>query len=177
MKKIILYIILFIVLPMLVTAQPVERLDVNKQIYNPGLAKFVGTWQWVSGIDTIKIVLKKEHISMENVILNCNCGDDAIIGFHMYKKGNAIVESSIQYANTSYTAKKSTIIGRTSNVEDIKLNAWLTDITKNKSVVLKLTLNTDRTILTWHTDVIEGVKIGPYNPGFTLPRDIILTKQ
>ncbi len=177
MKKIIIYIACLIILPVLVTAQPVERLDVNKHIYNSGLSKFVGTWQWVGGTDTIKIVLKKEHKSYEDIIKNCNCSADAIIGFHIYKKGATVVESSIQYANTSYTAKKSTIIGGTNNVEDITLSARLRDITKNKGVVLKLTLNTDRTTLTWHTDVIEGVKIGPYDPGFTLPRDIILTKQ
>jgi hypothetical protein len=45
---------------------------------------------------------------------------------------------------------------------------------KHFSVIM--TINAAQTTLTWHTEVIEGVKIGPYIKGFTLPRDIVLTK-
>ena len=62
-------------------------------ITNNSLDKFIGTWVWINGTDTLKIVLKKENILLP---FPENSRADFIIGFHIFKQGNDIVESSIR---------------------------------------------------------------------------------
>lgn len=42
-----------------------------------------------------------------------NVRADMLYGFHKYVDNGAIVENSTQYANTTYTNKKSTVLGNT----------------------------------------------------------------
>jgi hypothetical protein len=139
-------------------------------IVNNTLTKFTGTWQWTNGTDTVRIFLKKD-----NVICPGNFKADFIVGFHLYKKGNTIIESSYDYTNTVHADKHSTILAGNDNGNNT-LTGTLKDLSKNKLVHLKLTLNFMKTKLQWQTENREGVHIGPYDYGFTLPRTITLKK-
>ncbi|MBK7883164.1 MAG: hypothetical protein IPJ81_04685 [Chitinophagaceae bacterium] len=142
----------------------------GSNIINNTLGKFTGTWQWVSGTDTVKIFLKKDNVLFFN-----SYHADRIIGLHLYKKGNTIIESSYNYTNTVRSDKYSTILAGNDSGNNI-LTGTLKDLKKNKLLNITLTLNAQQTELQWQTNNREGLKIGPYDYGYTLPRTITLKK-
>ena len=145
-------------------------------ITNASLDKFIGTWVWNSGTETLTIVLKKENVLLPFLE---NSRSDMIIGFHMFKQGDTIVESSISYVSTNYSDNHSTITGV--NVVGIdnpnELICSITNIAKNKSGDLKLVINSSLNQLTWTLKNREGIKIGNYDFTFSYPRSITLQKQ
>ena len=145
----------------------------NGNIINNSLNKFVGTWRWTSGTDTVTIILKKENILLP---FPENSHADLIIGFHIYKKGNNIIENSIIFSKTNFIDKHSTILGGNEKGNDT-LSCNLKDISKNKLVELTLILNNSQTQLQWNLQNTEGVKIGNYVSAITLPKSITLIKQ
>ena len=87
MKKI--FILLFTVIVIgNVKGQMPNNPQPNGNVLNPSLDKFVGTWVWISGVDTLKIVLKKDNMLLP---FPENSRADCIIGFHIFKKGNVII--------------------------------------------------------------------------------------
>jgi hypothetical protein len=145
----------------------------NTNVINNSLDKFVGTWVWQSGTETVKIILKRDNILMPSPE---NYRMDAIIGFHIYTKGTQVVESSISYANTLFIDKHSTILGSNTNGNNI-LGCTIQGNTRSKLARLTLTLNTTQTQLKWVLTNTEGIKIIGYNDySSTLPRSITLTK-
>jgi hypothetical protein len=54
---------------------------------NPYLNKFIGTWRWTSGTDTLEIKLEKQ------VRLNL----EVMVGWHKYVKNGIIIQSSYQH--------------------------------------------------------------------------------
>lgn len=148
----------------------------NGNITNLNLDKFVGTWLWTNGVDTLKIILKKENILLP---FPENSRADFIIGFHIFKQGNKIVESSISYVNTNYSDKYSTILGGNSvgigNPNEIDCS--IKNIAKNKLGQLKLVINSSLNQMSWSLRNPEGVKIGPYDYSFSYPRTLVLSRQ
>ena len=149
-------------------SQPVP----NGNILNPTLGKFEGTWQWANGTDTVRIVLRKENILLP---FPENSRTDAIIGFHLYKRSNSTIEGSINHINTSHSDKLFTMLGTNDNSGDT-LFCSLKDISKNKFGSLNLVLKSGRNELKWTLRNREGVKIGPFDYGFTLPLSLVLRK-
>ncbi len=150
----------------------------NSYFADPLLQNYEGLWMWTSGTDTVRIFLKKEAILFKTVK---NCTYEELIGFHEYKQGSQVVESSMQHINTSFLDNKSTILvgGRTLITNTV--NGTIRDLSKNKTLELKLLPNASFTQLHWKTNTLEGVNLStpqrPFYVGITLPSDIILIKQ
>ncbi|MES1181476.1 MAG: hypothetical protein ABUL44_01645, partial [Flavobacterium sp.] len=130
----------------------------------------------VSGNDTLRIymITKKTYCDM-----NGGFYWDILTGWHIYKKGNVIIERS--YNNVSGVFYANTLSMHNEGLAANVCGGSLTDITKNKSGDLTLTLNTAGTQLTWKLINSPGLKVTfagdpPYDRTFTLPENIVLTK-
>lgn len=173
MRKKSVFIFSFFLLSAIAKAQEAIIPQPNGNIVNNSLNKFSGIWVWADGADTVKILLRKENILLP---FPENSRADAIVGFHIYKRGADTVESSIEYANSNYADKHSTILGGNSDENDT-LNCSLKDLSKNKLGSLTLILVNNQTQLKWELKNSEGVRLGNFVYAFTLPRSIILSKQ
>ena len=150
---------------------------VGSYLTNNTMGAFHGTWQWVDGTDTVKIFLATKKVYYP---ISGGFYMDNLVGWHMYKNGNTIIESS--YPNINNIGL-STFLGGNDNIpNDSKCFGTLKDIIKNKEGALKLNLNTAQNQLTWKLEVSPGMHVRtpgdpPYYPGFTLPQNMILIKQ
>jgi hypothetical protein len=140
------------------------------------MSRFHGNWQWVSGTDTVQLIIATKKVYYP---ISGGFYMDRLVGWHIYKQGRTIVESSIQYSGN---VNLRTFLGGNSVQNPNKIeNAPFRDITKNKDVELFLTLNAAQNQLTWRLAPSRGMRVGlPGDfippPGFTLPRNLILTK-
>jgi hypothetical protein len=104
---------------------------------------------------------------------------DELTGWHIYKKGNVIVQNSYSLLN-NMSARR---MGLHNEGEPLnKVGGFVIDTNKNKSGNVSLSLDMAGMFLTWKLEVYEGVKAsfpsGPtYQPEFTLPQNIIFIKQ
>jgi hypothetical protein len=145
-------------------------------ITNTTMTPFHGNWQWVSGADTVQL-----YLTTKKVYCDFNGGFywDLLVGWHIYKQGRTVVESSLQYIGN---INLSTFLGSNSTDLPAKIeSATFKDITKNKEVELFLTLNPAQNQLTWRLAPSQGMRVGGSGdfippPGFTLPRNLILIK-
>ncbi|WP_447641918.1 MULTISPECIES: DUF6705 family protein [Chitinophagaceae] len=146
----------------------------NANNINNSLNKFVGTWQWTNVTDTLKIVLKKENALMpmlDNVHL------DIIIGFYLYKKGDTVIENSINYSNTKFSDEYYTIMGTNNNQNDT-LEARIKEKFSNNTLkrsFLSLIIDSNHKRLEWKLGPMERKmvftkKVGTHSQSkFTLP--------
>jgi hypothetical protein len=140
------------------------------------MSRFHGTWQWVSGTDTVQLYLATKKVYYP---ISGGFYMDRLVGWHIYKQGRTIVESSVQHIGN---VDLSTFLGGSSpELPDKIENASFRDITKNKDVELFLTLNAAQNQLTWRLAPSEGMRVYAQGqivppPGFTLPTHIVLTK-
>jgi len=146
-------------------------------ITNNSMGAFHGTWQWVNGADTVKIYLTTKKVYCD---INGGFFWDLLVGWHLYKKGNVIIENSLSNINIVNLRTFTGSNQNSSNINTIE-GGTFKDITKNKEGELTLTLNTAQNQLTWKLDVSPGLKARkPNQPayirGFTLPENMILTK-
>jgi hypothetical protein len=147
----------------------------NGNITNSSLDKFVGTWMWTNGTDTLKIVFKKENILLPFLE---NSRADILVGFHIYKQGTTVIESSIANSNTSFSDKQYTILGGNRvGIDNLDLTCTIKNSTKNKLGELNLTMNTSQNQLFWTLENMEGLKIGPYDFTFSYPLSLTLNRQ
>jgi hypothetical protein len=143
-------------------------------VASPNLDKFVGTWQWISGTDTVKIVLAKQNIYMPAPMDNTI---ETLVGWHRYVKNGIEVESSLQYLNSTFNSGHHTLFGGDISPTKIYFTTFK-DITKNKQCNLYFTLLTGSvTQATWKLFESRGLRKTGYTLGFTLPNNITLTKQ
>ena len=61
-------------------------------VQNNLLNKFVGTWRWTSGTDTVEIVLEKQVY----IIPMTGSHTEKLVGWHKYVKNGIINQSSYQ---------------------------------------------------------------------------------
>jgi hypothetical protein len=145
-------------------------------ITNTTMTPFHGNWQWVSGTDTVQL-----YLTTKKVYCDFNGGFywDLLVGWHIYKQERTVIENSIQHSGN---VDLSTFLGSNSSELPAKIeSATFKDITKNKEVELFLTLNAAQNQLIWRLAPSKGMRVGlPGDfippPGFTLPRNLILTK-
>jgi hypothetical protein len=140
------------------------------------MGRFHGNWQWVSGTDTVQLIIATKKVYYP---ISGGFYMDRLVGWHIYKQGRTIVESSVQHIGN---VNLSTFLGGNSVQNPNKIeNASFRDITKNKDVELFLTLNAAQNQLTWRLAPSEGMRVYAQGqivppPGFTLPTHIVLTK-
>jgi len=140
---------------------------------HPELDKFVGTWLWVLGTDTLELKLYKQAIHFPSPL---DYEEECLVGWHRYVKNSNAVESSFQYAGQAFFGGNSTVFGW--NQSPIKLYGNLNDLTKDKHCDLYLTM-TDNTYvqMIWKLMESRGMKLPNFQYGFTLPTNLVLTKQ
>ncbi|MCC7378375.1 MAG: hypothetical protein IT255_03350 [Chitinophagaceae bacterium] len=177
MKKIISMVGLLIVFIQNSKAQSLPTLpSPGSYMTNNTMGAFHGTWQWVSGSDTVKLFLNTQKVWIDyagGFYLDC------LVGWHLYKKGNTVIESSYSNINNGNTY---TFMGGNENGPINKAEGALNDLTKHKEGDLTLTLNAANNELTWKLVNAEGVHIRrstdpPFDYTFTLPKNMVLTKQ
>lgn len=143
---------------------------------NNTMSAYHGTWQWVNGTDTVRF-----YLAQKKVYININGGyhKDLLIGWHIYKRGNAVIESS--YPNINIVNRK---IFLGSNVDEPPgvATGTLKDLSKNKCCELSLTLDPTNTQMTWKSERTPGIRLRvsgdpQHQPGFTLPENTVLIKQ
>jgi hypothetical protein len=141
---------------------------------NNTMAAFHGTWRWVSGVDTLVIHLDTKKVPY----INFFC--DELAGWHLYKHGNTIVQNSlINMGNINF---RTIGLHNEAQLQTNIAQGFLDDIDKDKSGRLTLTLSLNALQLNWHLEAIPGIKYTTsseplYQYGFTLPRNLVLTKQ
>jgi hypothetical protein len=175
MKEIKLYI--------LIIFTGLQWQNITAQIPPPGtyirdttMGRFHGNWQWVSGTDTVQLYLATKKVYYP---ISGGFYMDRLVGWHIYKQGRTIVESSVQHIGN---VNLSTFLGGNSVQNPNKIeNAPFRDITKNKDVDLFLTLNAAQNQLNWRLAPSRGMRVYAQGqivppPGFTLPTHIVLTK-
>lgn len=141
-------------------------------IKNASLNKFEGIYVWLHGSDTLKILLKKENVELVKGIKS-----DVLIGFHKYVKDGKVVESSYDYHKSNHTDKRSTILISNQDESDT-LDGILKDLTKKKSVDIKLVYSPARKSITMTLAEREGIRINKnQDVGFTLPQPLVLIKR
>ena len=140
---------------------------------NTTMGAFHGTWQWTSGTDTVKIYLITKKVYFD---LNGGFYWDRLVGWHLYKKGNIIVESS--YPALGNVDARTFLGGNESSSSPATIiGGDFKDLKKNKYGDLTLTLNGTGNQMTWKLENSEGVSINPYDINFTLPTNMVLIKQ
>jgi hypothetical protein len=140
--------------------------------------KFVGTWQWLSGIDTVIIKLKKVKYLHSDPV---SYYSDLLMGCHKYVKNGIILEDNIsQFVNIGQNYKGS-LYGWSDNMGSDTCSVYMTfkDVTKNKLelIDMKYVSGTipQMTWLLYNRTTISGVP--GRLPGLTLPSSLVLTKQ
>lgn len=175
MKKVITTVIICVSLCSMLRAQNIPAQ--GSYITDNTMGAFHGTWQWVSGTDTVKIYLITQKVYID---VNGGFYHDCIVGWHLYKKGNQVIESSFNFINTPRSNGQNTILAWSSD-SGAGLEGSLKDITRNKDCDLKLTLNAAQNKLTWYSARGEGLHIVPDGKpipprGLTLPTQMVFTK-
>jgi hypothetical protein len=171
MKKIL--IIIAIIFSKICSAQTLPAQ--GSYTTNSQLDKFVGTWIWTSGTDTMKIVLQKQFVHHKTPY---SFEYESLVGWHRYVKNGIQVESSLQYAGTPYSNGYNTLLGGTvGEARRIRFTTFK-DLTKNKKTnALFFTLLPNSNILAnWNLKSSEGLQTN-YQYGFTVPRQMTFSKQ
>lgn len=149
---------------------------------NPNLDKYIGTWKWEANGKTFIWVIKKQNIPIPPFDRNITA--DIIYGFHKYTEGGAVIENSLDFSNTIFEDKKSTIFGGMGlNGNANFLKGSIEHISKNKKDIDFKIEYIDST----HIKLVslkngEGIRFtfpgqAPFDWSISLPQDIILTKQ
>jgi hypothetical protein len=113
------------------------------------MGAFHGTWQWVSRLDTVKLF----HIT-NKVYVDINGGYhwDLLVGWHKYKSGNTVIESSYPYINV---VSGRTFTGSNEDEPCGVVTGSIKDILKKKEGKATLTLNAAQNQMTWKVKFIR----------------------
>ncbi len=142
------------------------------------LNKFVGTWQWVSGTDTVTIVFQKQKMYYPSP---ANYYVDALVGWHKYTKSGKLIESYLGHSNTPFD-QYSTFIGNSNATNSLSVTLFSQDFLNHKGGEVYLTLVPNKTTQgQWNLHNKEGIKVSlpgqpPFITGFTLPTSMVMTK-
>jgi uncharacterized protein DUF6705 len=150
---------------------------------DPEADKFVGTWRWTSGTDTVIIVLEKQVYNIP--ITGSNA--EALVGWHKYVKNGQVIQSSLQYvgrdvnidSNSTSLDFKTTLNGNTRSSTAVLFRTFW-DLTLHKNFELYFSLLPGSTTqATWKLTEPQGIYNGPNGTSgmCTLPKSLTLIKQ
>jgi hypothetical protein len=141
-----------------------------QSVVNNHLNKFVGTWRWTSGTDTVTIILSKQVATIPYT----HKSSEVLTGWHHYVKNGNLIQSSLQYTgrdvntdfDSTFVDPKITLEGINRGATTIFFYAFWDLVThKNGNLYFELLPNST-TQATWK---LRGQTV--------LPQDLILTKQ
>lgn len=153
-------------------------------IINNDINKFVGTWRWTSGSDTVEIVLEKQVY----VIPLTGSHTEDLVGWHRYVKNGSLLQSSLQYVgrdvnidfNSNSLDMKTTLHGSSyqNNPNEVFFTRFW-DLSLHKNFELFFTmLPNSTTQVNWVLKQPRGIYVGPpgLNGIYSLPKQLTLTK-
>ncbi|WP_150114759.1 DUF6705 family protein [Chryseobacterium sp. IHB B 17019] len=170
MKKIVFIALAVFYIPV-TFAQDLPKKGSN--LTNPNLNKFRGNWISINGIDTIRMKLKIENISIKDGL---EIRADVVLGYISYKHGNQLIVDNIKNSTSSYKDNKHSIIAGLDQKRDT-ISGNLVDEPKSKFFDVKIIKKDSKTI-----ELVLGrgkvLKVGttPKN-GRTLPAIMIFRKE
>lgn len=143
---------------------------------DPDINKFIGTWKWGNGQDSVIMVFQKQVVNYTSTI-----SAERIIGWHKYVKNGQVLENSLPYVGSNYNNEynngniHNTILGGPEKVDQIRF--YFYDLTNNRdqTAICKLLPNST-TQLTCHLRTSHELWIKPFTL-YTLPQDFVLIKQ
>ncbi len=169
----------FIVLLMSFNCKAQNYPQDGDNIHNSNLNKFVGTWIWANGTESLVLIFKRENVKLP---IGNNIKADVLYGFHQYKQNNIVIESSTAYSNTTYADRKQTISGMGDTDFPNKIGGGIGHLSKNKSVRYEIEYIDATHIELVKLENYPGIKIDlpgkpPFDYSIALPQNIILVKQ
>lgn len=157
-----------------------QSFETRQHVYDTYSDKFIGTWLWSSQNNSFKLILKKEHADFEPTT-KIKASLDVIIGFHQFIKEGKVIETSLNFATTSFNDNKSTLLGSTKNTNRNLLIGRMEYLSKNKSVEFVIEYIDSNHIKLVSVQNPEGIRIStpqnPYDSSISLPQNIILIRQ
>jgi len=158
----------------------------HKILYQPGdnilypnADKFMGTWKWQNGNNSLKLTFKKENILLP---FPDNVHADWVIGFHKFVNNGSTIEDSSMFSSTNYVDKKNTIVAGSKNGFPNILHGYIQHKSKNKSVEFEIEFIDATHIKLVSLKNRPGLKVSapgqpPFDWSIALPQNIILNKQ
>jgi hypothetical protein len=146
--------------------------------------RFNGEWMYASGSDTIRIFLRVQR----DYYTDFKAVEDVIYGWHEYKQGNTIIESTypnrfMTISNVDTITKTSFSIGLKSlglhcNAGVMTASGSINDyLNGNQAKMVVATLDATGTIITWKQWHAASNGMFGRPSGMTLPADFTLIKQ
>ncbi len=147
----------------------------GSNVTNNYINKFEGTWQWVSGNDTLILKLKKTNKNFDDYT------EDVLLGVHKYIKNGVVFDDALNKYDSMvlYNKKRTVLLNQNQGMDTSKVIGSIKDLTKKKrnELFLQYVPGTPPTLI-WHLKTAEGTFIDPnFQYGLTMPKDLILTKQ
>jgi hypothetical protein len=171
MQRVIIFLYLLIGVSN-INAQP----QPGDYIINNDINKFVGTWQWAQGTDTLKLIFTKVKMYYAPP---GNFHADALMGWHQYIKNGVLIESSFQLITSNPTLANTTILGSTST-DPNEVSFGIDDMAKHKRGHVDFKLQAGSlTAATWKLENYEDIRINPTAPfdgTFTFPLNLSFHK-
>ena len=147
--------------------------------------QFEGEWRYANGLDTIRVYLRVNrsyYPQLNNTV-------DELFGWHEFKQGNTIVESTypnrfMSLTNPDTISKNSVSIGlRMRSGDDCNPTfktayGSITDyLQARETKIVTVTLDASGTVMTWRQRHSEGYGVFTGATGMTLPKEFVLIKQ
>ncbi|WP_407498220.1 DUF6705 family protein [Elizabethkingia anophelis] len=147
--------------------------------FNNDLNKFIGTWSWISGNDSVVLVLNKENT---RPVPTMDIKTDLIYGFHKFIDNGVLKEDSTPFSKTKYNDKKFTVSAMNTTTNGNVLIGSLIHTSKNKNVKFEMQYIDSTHLKLIKLENYEGVRVKSsgqpdYDPAISLPQNITLTKQ
>jgi hypothetical protein len=169
-------------IPVLSCKPQAQILQPNSYVTNEHLNKFVGTWRWVNGTDTLIVKLAKVRYYY---IQPAQSSADKLVGCHKYISNGQVIESSLERYDSvvNINHRRNTFFAWNNESDTLKVEGVVKDISKRKNckIFLDYTAGTTPQIV-WKLEPTNGLAFTlpgqqPYDHNFTLPRNLIPTKQ
>jgi len=170
MKKIVFIALAVFYIPV-TFAQSLPKKGSN--LTNPSLSKFKGNWISVNGIDTVRMKLKIENISIQDGL---DIHADVVLGYISYKHGNQLILDNLKYSTATYKDNKHLIMAGLEQKNDT-ISGNLADKPKNTLYNIKIIKKDSKAIeivLGRPTTLEVGLK--PIN-GRTFPKSMIFRRE
>jgi hypothetical protein len=153
----------------------------NTYVTNNYINKFQGIWRWVSGNDTVVLRLGKVQYFYANPPQS---SFDVLLGCHTYINNGILIESSMNRYDSVilYNHKRHTLFGWSIDSDTSKVEGTFMDISKHKRGQFFLEyVNAPTPQIIWKLENTKGLVAVPdgtsFDYNFTLPRNMVLTKQ
>jgi hypothetical protein len=149
----------------------------NSYNVDPNLDKFVGTWRWVQATDTFEVKMQKGAVHLGGQL---NCDVEEIFGWLRYVKNGVLQQSSYQYIGSTFNSGKVQFLAGYYNHPTKQFGSFDDWVNNNYGELYLTMLNANYTQMRFQIKSSRGIRMmgsPPASIGFTVPKDVVLTKQ